>query len=70
MPPTRFTVRKVNVQFMVNLDLFYAIHDNSLDQEVAFFYAEWHANIAAAAIEKTMGHPHVLDADSLERLLA
>jgi hypothetical protein len=70
MPPIRFTVQKVNVQFMVNLDLFYAVHDGFRELEVGFFYDERHARIAAEAMEKSIGHPRVLDADSLERLLA
>jgi len=70
MPPTRFTVQKVTVQFMINLDLLYAVQDNLLCQSVGFFYDERTARIAAEAMEKLVGTPAVLDIERLAELLA
>jgi len=65
MPPTRFTVQQVSLQFLVNLELFYAVRDNLLCQSVGFFYDRRHADIAAQAMEKTIGKPAVLDIERL-----
>jgi len=70
MPPTRFTVQRVTVQFMINLDLFYAVQDNLLCQSVGFFYDERTARITAQAMEKLVGTPSVLDVERLVELLA
>lgn len=70
MPPTRFTIQQVSVQFMVNLELFYAVQDNLLCQPVGFFYDERTARIAAEAMEKFVGTPAVLDIERLAELLA
>jgi len=67
--PTRFTVQKVSVQFMVHLELFYAVQDNLLCQPVGFFYKKIHADIAAEAMEKLSG-PYVLDIERLAEILA
>ena len=68
--PTRFTVQKVSVQLMINLDLFYAVQDNLLGQPVGFFYKERDAQIAAGAIEKSVGMPAVMDIERLAEILA
>jgi len=68
MPPTRFTVQKVSVQFMIDLELFYAVQDNLLCQSVGFFYDERTARITAEAIEKE--RPYVLDIKRLAEILA
>ena len=68
--PTRFTVQKVSVQFMVHLELFYAVQDNLLCQPVGFFYKERDAQIAAEAIEKSVGTPAVMDIERLAEILA
>lgn len=67
MPPTRFVVQKVSVQFMLNLELFYAVQDNLLCQPVGFFYDERTARIAAEAMEKE--RPYVLDIERLAEIL-
>ena len=55
MLPARFTVQQVSLQFLVNLELFYAVQDNLLCQSVGFFYDRQHADIAAQAMEQTVG---------------
>jgi hypothetical protein len=69
-PATRFTVQKVNVQFMIHLELFYAVQDNLLCQAVGFFYDERNARITAEAMEKSVGTPHVLDVERLAQILS
>jgi len=64
----RFTVQKVNIQFMVHLELFYAVQDNLMCQPVGFFYDERTACIADEAIEKE--RPYVLDIKRLAEILA
>jgi len=68
--PTRFVVQKVSVQFMLHLELFYAVQDNLLCQPVGFFYDERTARIAAEAIEEKVGSPYVLDIERLAEILA
>jgi len=70
MPPTRFVVQKVFLQFMLNLELFYVVQDNLLGQPVGFFYKERDAQIAAVAIEKSVGMPAVMDIERLAEILA
>jgi len=70
MPTHRFTVQKVNLQFLVNLELFYAVQDNLLCQSVGFFYDRRNADIAAQALEQTVGRPAVLDIERLAKILA
>jgi hypothetical protein len=67
---TRFTVQKVSVQFMLHLELFYAVQDNLLCQPVGFFYDERTARIAAEAMEIKVGRPYVLDIERLAEILA
>ena len=69
MPPTRFTVQQVSHPFLVNLELFYAVRDNLLCQSVGFFYDRRHADIAAQALEQTVGRPAVLDFERLAEIL-
>jgi hypothetical protein len=69
MPPARFTVQQVSLQFLVNLELFYAVQDNLLCQSVGFFYDRKHADIAAQALEQTIGRPAVLDIERLAEIL-
>jgi hypothetical protein len=54
---------------MVNLELFYVVQDNLLNQSVGFFYKKIHADIAADAMEK-LSVPYVLDIERLAELLA
>jgi hypothetical protein len=55
---------------MVHLELFYAVQDNLLCQPVGFFYKERDAQIAAEAIEKSVGMPAVMDIERLAEILA
>jgi len=69
MPPARFTVQQVSLQFLVNLELFYAVQDNILCQSVGFFYDRRNADIAAQALEQKVGSPAVLDIERLAEIL-